>query len=216
MVISCVRVGGVTGVDVYRSAFVARCEAVREPGQSNVDAPGICGLLASPGHLHARLLITDDRARDLLAELLPDAKAGMITIFAAAPRCRALVADQTTWTFDAPTAMVCRDLRDVPRPRCLPGSPCDLCDGRQASGRTACRWRTRWLPCSGRTRRWMIQRRRSPPICDRCRLRSGCSALSTERVWCVQPPARARSARRRECSSSIPIPTGAVAESDSG
>ena len=33
---------GVTGVDVYRSAFVARCEAVREPGQSNVDAPGIC------------------------------------------------------------------------------------------------------------------------------------------------------------------------------
>jgi ribosomal protein S18 acetylase RimI-like enzyme len=106
----------VTGVDVYRAAFVARCEAVREPGQSKVDAPGICGLLASPGHVHARLLITEDRARDLLAAMLPDAKAGMITVFAAAPRCRALVAEQTTWTFDEPTAMICRDLRDVPAP----------------------------------------------------------------------------------------------------
>jgi len=107
---------GVTGVDVYRAAFVARCEAAREPGQSNVDAPGICGLLASPGHMHARLLITDDRARDMLAAQLPAAEAGMITVFAAAPRCRALVADQTTWTSDESTAMICRDLRDVPAP----------------------------------------------------------------------------------------------------
>jgi hypothetical protein len=38
----------VTGVDVYRAAFVARCEAVREPGQSKVDAPGIAGFSHRP------------------------------------------------------------------------------------------------------------------------------------------------------------------------
>ena len=109
-------VAGGTGVDVYRAAFVARCEALRQPGQSAVDEPGICGLVASPSALHARLLITEDRARDLLADLLPDTRAGMITVFAAARRCRELVADETAWTVDEPTAMICRDLRDVPAP----------------------------------------------------------------------------------------------------
>jgi len=107
---------GVTGADVYRAAFVARCDAVRESDQSNVDEPGICGLLASPAHRQVRLLVTDDRAHDLLAAALPHAKAGMITIFAAAARCRDLVANQITWAFDEPTAMICRDLRDVPAP----------------------------------------------------------------------------------------------------
>jgi len=128
----------VTGVDVYRAAFVARCEAVREPGQSKVDAPGICGLLASPGHLQARLLIVEDRAGDRLAAQLFAAEAGMITVFAGAAR------PSRNWTGDdgrsAPCRTAVRGPASLPRcldasmPRCLDASMPQRPDGRSTHG----------------------------------------------------------------------------------
>jgi hypothetical protein len=116
----------VTGVDVYRAAFVARCEAVREPGQSKVDAPGICGLLASPGHLQARLLIAEDRAGDRLAAQLFAAEAGMITVFAAAPR------PSRNWTGDDGRSAPCRTAvrGSAGLPRCLNRRTVDLLTAR--------------------------------------------------------------------------------------
>lgn len=103
----------VRGIDAYRAAFVARCEPARSPGQLELDEPGICGLLPSPEHPSCRLLVTEDRAYEVLAALLPEAKAGRITVFAAAARCAELVAGRAGWTFDEVTAMSCADLRSV-------------------------------------------------------------------------------------------------------
>jgi GNAT superfamily N-acetyltransferase len=59
-------------------------------------------------------LVTDDRAYDVLAELLPDARAGMITVFAGAARCAELVDGLAAWTPKATTALIRRDLHTVP------------------------------------------------------------------------------------------------------
>jgi ribosomal protein S18 acetylase RimI-like enzyme len=77
----------VRGLDAYRAAFVARCELTRSPGQLELDERGICGLLPSVEHPSCRLLIADDRAYDVLAALLPEAKAGRINVFTTAARC---------------------------------------------------------------------------------------------------------------------------------
>jgi len=100
--------------DAYRRAFVARCEPERKPGQPALDEPGICGLLPSAAHPSCRLLVTDDRAYDVLAAVLPDADAGRIGVFAAAARCAELIAGRPGWKFGEATAMSCADLRSVP------------------------------------------------------------------------------------------------------
>ncbi|HEY7633315.1 MAG TPA: GNAT family N-acetyltransferase [Thermoleophilaceae bacterium] len=58
--------------------------------------------------------MTDDRAHDLVATLLPKAHDGMINVFAAAARCTQLVEGCRAWRGQPATAMVCRDLRTVP------------------------------------------------------------------------------------------------------
>ncbi|MGZ6562877.1 MAG: hypothetical protein ACXVH1_25435 [Solirubrobacteraceae bacterium] len=58
--------------------------------------------------------MTDDQAHDALADLLPDARGGMIRIFGTSARCAQLVADRLAWSSDAVTAMVCGDLQTVP------------------------------------------------------------------------------------------------------
>ncbi len=83
------------------------------PGRPKVDEPGVLGLLAGTEDSRIRLLVTDDRAHDVLAALLPDARAGMISIFGAAARCAHLVG-RLGWTSDVVTAMVCRHLQTVP------------------------------------------------------------------------------------------------------
>jgi ribosomal protein S18 acetylase RimI-like enzyme len=100
--------------DAYRRAFVARCELERNPGRLQLDEPGLCGLLPSAVHPSCRLLVTDDRAYDVLAAVLPDAEAGRISVFAAAARCAELVAARPGWKFGEATAMSCTDLRSVP------------------------------------------------------------------------------------------------------
>lgn len=106
----------VRGVDTYRAAFVARCELTRSPGQLELDEPGICGLLPSVEHPSCRLLVSDDRAYEVLAALLPGAKSGRINVFATAARCTELVAGRSGWTFDEVVAMSCADLRGVKTP----------------------------------------------------------------------------------------------------
>jgi ribosomal protein S18 acetylase RimI-like enzyme len=103
-----------TSVDVYVAAFRARCDAARRPGQATVDTPGLHGLLPSSDAPRIRLLVTDDRACDVLSAQLADARAGMIDVFAAAERCAGLLDGLPGWRSEMVTAMVCRDLQTVP------------------------------------------------------------------------------------------------------
>jgi ribosomal protein S18 acetylase RimI-like enzyme len=77
------------------------------------------GSLPSRGHSHTRLLVTDDRAYDVLVALLPGLRAGMIKVFAAATRCAEFLERHLGWGSGEATAMICRDLDGVP-PAALP------------------------------------------------------------------------------------------------
>jgi GNAT superfamily N-acetyltransferase len=99
---------------VYVGAAVARWDVMRRPDQLEVDEPGVRGLLPCTDDPLTRLLVTDDRAYGVLEALLPDAQAGMIKVFATAPRCAELVAGQSAWKSESATAMICRDLHSVP------------------------------------------------------------------------------------------------------
>ena len=61
-------------LDVYVAAFLARCGAMRRPGQTKIDEPGLHGLLSISDDPRIRLLVTDDRAHDVLSALLTDAR----------------------------------------------------------------------------------------------------------------------------------------------
>lgn len=87
---------------------------MRRADQRDADAPGVHGLLPSTENPVVRLLVTDDRVHDVLAAVLPSARAGVIKVFAAAERSAALVDHHPASSPDAATAMVCRDLRAVP------------------------------------------------------------------------------------------------------
>jgi GNAT superfamily N-acetyltransferase len=101
------------GADLYVAAFAERCALTRPLGQPLVDEPGIVGLLPTPEVPVARLLVTDDRAYDLLDLVVDDARSGMLTVFAVAERCAAL-AFGSGWRADDTTAFVLRDLASVP------------------------------------------------------------------------------------------------------
>lgn len=101
-------------VDLYVEAFLARAVAIRDPGQAIADEPGMHGLMPRRDDGHTRLLVTDDRAHEALAALVPDARAGMITVCADAAQCALLLNDHPAWSGDTATAMICRDLRAMP------------------------------------------------------------------------------------------------------
>lgn len=97
----------------YASAFIARHTF---PNRSVLDVPGMCGRDPRGDHFPVRLLITDDRARDELAHLLPTITAGRIDVFAGATRCLELIHRELGWRSTASTAMTCLDLRAPPQP----------------------------------------------------------------------------------------------------
>jgi GNAT superfamily N-acetyltransferase len=66
------------------------------------------------------LLVTDDRAEAGLPSVLTRIGGGTISIFTAAPRCRAIVGRRGGWTPSAVTAMIARDLGSLPDTE-LPG-----------------------------------------------------------------------------------------------
>src|ERR1700761_5873022 len=113
---------GSAALDVYVRSFLARCVAMSQSGQAVLEAPGVHGLLQCGRDQHVRLLVTDDRARDLLPVLLGEAGAGRITVCSAAVRCTALLADDPRWLSATATAMICRDLPTVS----TVGLPCGL------------------------------------------------------------------------------------------
>ncbi|MGV8968208.1 MAG: GNAT family N-acetyltransferase [Cellulomonas sp.] len=100
--------------DVYVAAFVARCDAMRHPTGTLVDEPGVHGLMSFSDDSPTRLLVTDDRADDVLSALLPVARAGIISVFAAAARCTEIVTNAQGWKPKATTAMIHTDLRTLP------------------------------------------------------------------------------------------------------
>ena len=87
-----VRAANDTAAEIYVAGFVARCRFMRRAGQRELDDPGLHGLLGASNDPRIRLLVTDDRAYDELAALLPDTHAGMISVFAGAERCAGLIA----------------------------------------------------------------------------------------------------------------------------
>jgi ribosomal protein S18 acetylase RimI-like enzyme len=123
--------------DPYRDAFLARCRAQREPGQEDVRASGLHGLTPSSESGRIALLVTDDRALPALADLLGQARAGTVNVFAGASRCTALLEARAGWLTAGPTtAMVRPELSSLPNPRLpagltiravarLPGDPVD-------------------------------------------------------------------------------------------
>lgn len=104
-------------IEVYVAAFVARCDALGRPADRIVNEPGLQGLVPSSASASTRLLVTDDHAHDALAALLPGAHAGTISVLAAAPRCTQLLERRDGWQPKPVTAMVNRDLRNVPEGR---------------------------------------------------------------------------------------------------
>lgn len=103
-----------SSADVYVAASVARWDGVRRPGQSIVEEPGLRGLLSRAEDLRSRLLVTDDRAYDGLAGVLPDIRSGTVTVFAEAKRCSELLQGDPAWNCETATAMIRRELRSLP------------------------------------------------------------------------------------------------------
>jgi len=101
-------------VDLYAAAFQARCESMRRRGRTTVDGIGLRGVLPGNEDPRIQLLVIDDQAHDTLADLLPEARRGMIRIFGTATRCAQLVADWLAWGSDTVAAMVCSELQTVP------------------------------------------------------------------------------------------------------
>jgi GNAT superfamily N-acetyltransferase len=99
---------------VYRSSFVRRSAAMSMPDEVVIREPGICGVLGSSQRASGRLLITDDRAVSHLETMLPAVPARIITVLAEAARCRKLIEDASRWQGEDATAMICRDLSEVP------------------------------------------------------------------------------------------------------
>jgi hypothetical protein len=69
-----------SSTDAYIAAFRARCDVSQRPGQPEIDALGVQGLLSWADDPLARLLVIDDRAYELLEVVLPDVQAGVITV----------------------------------------------------------------------------------------------------------------------------------------
>jgi GNAT superfamily N-acetyltransferase len=107
-------------LDVYVAAFVARCAGARHSGQAMIDEPGIHGLLPAGRDGYTRLLVTDDQARDRLSTVVDDARAGMITVSAAAVQSAAILESDPAWRAGTATAMICRNLQTVPAPTLPP------------------------------------------------------------------------------------------------
>jgi ribosomal protein S18 acetylase RimI-like enzyme len=107
---------GSAALDVYVDAFLARCRAARPSSDAMIHEPGIYGLLPGGDDARPRLLVTDDRARDRLSPLVDDARAGTITVCAAAMQCAEILETDPGWRAGTATAMVCGDLQAVQAP----------------------------------------------------------------------------------------------------
>ena len=113
------------------------------PGCVMVNEPGVYGLLSTTDEPPTRLLVTDDRARDSLGDLLADAREGSS---ASSPRPPVHRARRGRWGVeavaghgdDAPRSASCCRVR-----RCRPDWRCGRYGGAIRTRRMACRSRRR-------------------------------------------------------------------------
>jgi ribosomal protein S18 acetylase RimI-like enzyme len=103
--------------EAYVDAFVARCAVETVPDDAVLEFPGARGAMSGGGDARVRLVVTDDRAYDRLAALLPDVRAGVLHVFDAAWRCGELLRARPDWRPERPaTAMIHHDLESLPSP----------------------------------------------------------------------------------------------------
>jgi ribosomal protein S18 acetylase RimI-like enzyme len=120
--------------DQYVAGFRERLLAMRRSGQQLVEGPGFVGLLGAAGAVDGRVLVSDDRALDLLTDRLPVLRALVVNVFAAAEACHRLLAGTPGYRRDATTAMVCDDLAAVPGPVLPEGLSLRRAGGPEGSG----------------------------------------------------------------------------------
>jgi len=106
---------GTASVEDYVLGFRDRVRAMHQPGQEILDEPGIVALIGRGGDaLDGRVLVTDDRACDLLTRRLPRLFARVTYVFDAADGCRRLLSDVGGYRAVRCTAMVCDALDAIP------------------------------------------------------------------------------------------------------
>lgn len=109
-------------VETYVRGFRDRVDAMRQPGQEILDEPGVIGLIGrSATTLDGRVLVTDDRAYDVLAGRLHDLAARVVYVFDQAEACHRLMAEAAGRRSTACTAMVCEHLDAIPELSLPPG-----------------------------------------------------------------------------------------------
>lgn len=105
-------------------------------GRDLVDEPGIVGATGDPVLRDGRLLVTDDRALDLLVTRLPALAARVVLVLAGAEACQAHLAEALGFHSEPATAMVLEDLRsleEVSLPSGLSVHPVALVEGREGA-----------------------------------------------------------------------------------
>jgi GNAT superfamily N-acetyltransferase len=106
--------------DQYVRDFRERLLAMRRPGREVIEGPGLVGLLGAPGATDGRVLVTDDRALELLSARLTTLNALVVNVFSAARGCQRLLVDEGKYRQESCTAMICADLTAVPEPALPP------------------------------------------------------------------------------------------------
>jgi GNAT superfamily N-acetyltransferase len=102
-------------MDAYLHGFHERLLAMQHPGQELLVEPGIVALVGRvAGDLGGRILVTDDRALDLLAARLADLNARVVHVFDHAEACHRLVSAVDGHQPTRCTAMVCDALDAIP------------------------------------------------------------------------------------------------------
>lgn len=94
---------------------------MQDAGRDLVDEPGVVGAAGDPVLCDGRLLVTDDRALDVLVTRLPDLSARVVLVLAAAEACQAHLAGVPGFHSEPSTAMVLEDLGSVEEIALPPG-----------------------------------------------------------------------------------------------
>lgn len=103
------------GVEDYVHGFRERVDSMRKPGQRVIDEPGMVGLIGTEAHpLDGRVLVTDDRALELLSELLRGPLARVVNVFSGAEACHRLLAEAGGHRQEPCTAMLAAALDTIP------------------------------------------------------------------------------------------------------
>jgi GNAT superfamily N-acetyltransferase len=102
-------------VDRYVAGFRDRALTTQQPGQELIDEPGVVGLVGrTTGTLDGRVLVTDDRALDVLTARLPALSASIVRVFRDAASCHRLMSESERYRPTRCAAMVCDDLDAIP------------------------------------------------------------------------------------------------------